>query len=287
MKFSLIVATKDRVSELWKLFDSLANQQHKIFEVILVDQNLDDRLTEVVEVYKERFDLLHVREEISGLSRSRNIGRQYITGDIVAFPDDDSVYPENILCDIAQGLTSTPSWDGIVTSIRALDDDGYAFDTCGGTGTSADIDHQLAYNVGVSHSMFFRASIVHKLGFDEKMGVGSGTSWGAGEDTDFLFRVLDNGFQMRYESDLFVRHPRPLSDPSLRRRLKRGMSYGMGNGYFLAKHRQPLGLVTPQTIGHPFLRLAASAFWKRSPSLGAYYFTKGIGTYLGYRAGMR
>lgn len=285
MKFSLIVATKNRVDELRSLFESLSNQEHQDFEVILVDQNLDGRLNTIVDAYKGQLQIDHIIQKKPGLSRARNVGRRRINGDVVCFPDDDSVYPPEILAQVKRHLKRNQQLDGVVASIRAIDDDGYAFATCGGTGKSATIDHQLAYNVGVSHSMFFRAPVVRNLDFDELMGVGAGTPWGSGEDTDYLFRVLDHGYRVDYEAELFVRHPRPLEDPSLRRRLKRGFSYGRGNGFFLAKHRQPIGLFTPQPIGHPFLRLAISSFLRLSPSLGAYYLTKGIGTYLGYRSG--
>lgn len=287
MKLSLIVATKGRVEELCRLFDSLTRQEHEDFEVILVDQNLDGRLNTLVDGYLKRLQINHLLQEKPGLSRARNVGRKYINGDIVCFPDDDSVYPPNVLHQVNETLTLHQESDGIVVSIRAIDDDDYAFDTCGGTGKSAEIDHQLAYNVGVSHSMFFRREIADVLDFDEQMGAGAGTSWGSGEDTDYLFRVLAHGYRICYEADFFVRHPRPLADPSLSRRLRRGLSYGLGNGYFLAKHQQPLSLFKPQPVGHPFLRLALTAFRQRAFSLGAYYLTKGVGTYIGHRTGRR
>ena len=42
MRFSLIVPTLNRVKELERLFQSLASQDYPNFEVILVDQNLDN-----------------------------------------------------------------------------------------------------------------------------------------------------------------------------------------------------------------------------------------------------
>ena len=46
---SMIVATLNRVDELERLLDSLDSQTYKDFEVIVVDQNPDDRLRPVLE----------------------------------------------------------------------------------------------------------------------------------------------------------------------------------------------------------------------------------------------
>ena len=44
MKLSLILATYGRAAEIERLFDSLAQQSCRDFEVLVVDQNQDERL---------------------------------------------------------------------------------------------------------------------------------------------------------------------------------------------------------------------------------------------------
>jgi hypothetical protein len=46
--FALILATVGRTVELNRLFDTLAAQSYRDFEVIVVDQNRDDRLLPVL-----------------------------------------------------------------------------------------------------------------------------------------------------------------------------------------------------------------------------------------------
>ena len=47
-EFALILATVGRTVELNRLFDTLAAQSYRDFEVIVVDQNRDDRLIPVL-----------------------------------------------------------------------------------------------------------------------------------------------------------------------------------------------------------------------------------------------
>ena len=96
MKFSLIVCTLGRYEELDQLFESLRKQTYSDFEVILVDQNDKDYLNEIINEYSNEFDIRHIFSE-KGLSRARNIGLKYVSGQIVAFPDDDCWYPIDLL----------------------------------------------------------------------------------------------------------------------------------------------------------------------------------------------
>jgi glycosyltransferase involved in cell wall biosynthesis len=88
MKVSLILATVNRVNELEIFLKSLSNQTYQKFELILVDQNMDARLNEIVNKYRSTCKIKHIQAE-RGLSKARNVGFHHITGDIVAFPDDD------------------------------------------------------------------------------------------------------------------------------------------------------------------------------------------------------
>ena len=58
---SLIVATRWRTEELKRLLDSLLVQTYQVFEVIIVDQNEDDRLVSLVLQFAGRLTIRHVR----------------------------------------------------------------------------------------------------------------------------------------------------------------------------------------------------------------------------------
>ena len=65
--------------------------------------------------------------------------------------------------------------------------------------------------------------------FDESLGVGSGTRFASGEDTDYVFRLLERGLKGRFDRRLTVYHPRRdmLSGGA---NAARAYSYGAGWG---------------------------------------------------------
>ena len=70
---SLIVATRGRTEELKRLLDSLLVQTYQVFEVIIVDQNEDDRLVSLVLQFAGRLTIRHVRSGIYGKSAANNV----------------------------------------------------------------------------------------------------------------------------------------------------------------------------------------------------------------------
>ena len=90
-RFSLIVATKNRTDDLLTLLGSLRSQLMQSFEILIVDQNPDDRLIPVLSQFAD-LPIRHLHSK-PGLSRARNVALPLCTGDIIAFPDDDCWYP--------------------------------------------------------------------------------------------------------------------------------------------------------------------------------------------------
>ncbi len=77
---SLILATFGRSEELAIVLDSLAAQTDKGFEVIVVDQNPDDRLVPVLAVPRG-LTIRHQRQQEPNLSLARNTGGDYLRCD--------------------------------------------------------------------------------------------------------------------------------------------------------------------------------------------------------------
>lgn len=93
------------------------------------------------------------------------------------------------------------------------------------------VDERRALWTAVSFAMFFRREAIALVGgFDETLGVGAGTPWGAGEETDFVIRLIKSGARIWYNPEITVVHMQSVETP------KRTISYGMGGGRVLALH---------------------------------------------------
>jgi GT2 family glycosyltransferase len=92
----------------------------------------------------------------------------------------------------------------------------------------------------MSSAIFLRRELIAAVGpFDEALGVGSGTSWPAAEETDYLLRAVARGARIWYDPRLAVHHPGSTDQPQ-QKILDRGHRYGRAMGYVLAKHRRSM-----------------------------------------------
>src|SRR5262249_52262076 len=120
LSFDLVVATVGRVAELGLLLDSLEAQTYQRFRVLVVDQNDDRRLADVLAA-RRHLDVMHLRS-VPGLSRARNRALSVVEAAVVAFPDDDCIYPADLLERVARRLSREPELAGVTG--RAVDSDG-------------------------------------------------------------------------------------------------------------------------------------------------------------------
>src|ERR1700678_3775791 len=119
----LVVAPRWRTRELKRLLESLLAQTYKTFEVIVADQNEDDRLAPLLQDYCERLTIKHVRSATLGHSAGSNAGLRMCSGDIGGFPDDDCWYDPDLLRRVVDMLESHPEWRGIPGSKASRETD--------------------------------------------------------------------------------------------------------------------------------------------------------------------
>ena len=239
MKFSLIMATLGRTVEIERLFHSLAAQTHKDFELIVVDQNPDDRVRKIVRRFEQVFSIVYLQSE-KGLSKARNVGLRSVSGAMVAFPDDDCWYAPGTLAHVALALEKDPALGGLTGC--SVDENGIP-----SQGRWAKepirIDRFNVWTSATSYTIFLRTAAVRAVGrFDEQLGVGSGSKWGAGEEVNFLLGTIEKGFSVQYDPTLRIKHPNPIvafDDKAW----ARGKLYNRGFGRVLALHRYPLYFV--------------------------------------------
>lgn len=235
---SLVVCTLQRPDFLQRLFVSLSEQTYRRFEVILIVQGDPSSTLKVADAWRGVLDLTVVTSEI-GLSRGRNAGLSHVRGDIVGFPDDDCRYDRDFLSILTSAFARLPEASALTG--RTVDQNGS--DSLGRyLGYDAAITRDNIWLAGNSNSMFFRAEVVRRVGgFDETLGVGSGTIFQSGEETDFLLRALNLGVTGYFLREIVVRHDQiDTRDPDIVRRAQR---YAPGFGRVLRQHQFGLGVL--------------------------------------------
>lgn len=227
--FALIVCTVNRVKPLAALLNSLTEQVYKNFEVVIVDQNTDDRIFPIVSEFSRRLNVKYLSSD-RGLSHGRNVGLAACSGDAFALVDDDSLYDPNTLLLAANALKYAD------VAIGSLQDLSLWFSAPGVVQRKR--LRESVYSVfrgAPSATLFFKIGVWEKVGaFDEQLGAGAKTPYGSGEETDFLIRTLRAGFVVCRCPEINVWHPLPSFDlPGANAKAR---SYGRGRYRVIRNH---------------------------------------------------
>jgi glycosyltransferase involved in cell wall biosynthesis len=273
VRFSLVMATIGRTEEVAAFMTSLQRQSMMDFELIVVDQNDDDRLLDICRRFQAVFPVRREKSAVKRLSHARNVGIQFCTGEIVAFPDDDCVYPDGLLLSVHEAFLTDPDLDVLT---------GIAQSPSGGLGSArwnksaGDIRMDTVWTSVIAFNLFIRASLLRELrGFDEDLGVGA--PFGSCEETDLVIRAMLSGARAVYDPAKAVIHPDKSLTPVA---IARAFDYGAGMGYVLRKHHikpsiymaffvRPLGGVI---LNLAKLRISAAKYYWNSLRGRAYGF---------------
>lgn len=245
---SLVLCTYRRQRELGPLLDSLLAQHFRDFEVLVVDQNEDERLLPLLDSARERgLRLTHLRLAYPNLSAARNLGLRHAHGRWVGFPDDDCWYEPALLQQMVAHFSHSPACDVVLARWAEFTE-------------PAALPHRLSWSrsrrfrdrLAASFMLFFDRQVVEQLGgFDPRLGVGQ---WfGAGEETELMLRLLRAGKRAEFCPSAIVHHP--LKPPSAmtpdHRQAIRARERGTGALY--AIHRLPWHVCWRGLLG-PWLR---------------------------------
>lgn len=277
MKFSLVLATINRASELERFLASLNAQTYRDFELIIVDQNSDNRLLSILQNYETLFPIKHLHSE-KGLSRARNVGLEHISGDVICFPDDDCWYPAHLFEQLAALFQDNPSYDGVTgICIDELERPSVTnWDSSSGTVTKFNVWRRCT-----SITIFIKTECLGEASrFDESLGVGAGTPWSAAEDDDFLLSAIEQGLNIYYTPKIQVGHPAVIHQYNAD--AAKIYSYGGGMGRVLRKHKYPLWFVAYSLLrpfGGMLISILAGNFSKANHHKAAL-----IGRFKGWQA---
>lgn len=249
---SLVVGTVNRTAELDRLLSSLDQQTYKGFEVLVVDQNLDDRVSIVLRKHKG-LQISHLRSP-RGLSKARNVGLAAASGTICAVPDDDCWYPPGLLESVNSWFMEHCEFGVLVTSRR---------DECGElqgpprrSRHACECGRQNIWYDLTSWNAFWRRSVADDIGgFDERIGVGAETKFQAAEEMDYFLHAIDFGHRIWFEPSMSVIHP------SIRERVfSQTYPYALGTGYVLRKHKYSIYLIAKDFVARSLFGSVVSLF---------------------------
>jgi len=224
MLISVLICTFNRCDSLGNTLDSLLNQECDSafgYEVIVIDNNSQDRTKEVVENYIAKFGkkLRYIFEPAQGLSIARNRGIKEANGDIVAFTDDDVIADSKWLLNIARCFReykcdalggrilplfppNAPRWikknTDILNGPLVCNDRGEADLICDGNNDSMPF-------VGANIAFDKRCFDKHGL-FKTDLGVGAASKGLMGEETEYFSRLQKAGQKLYYCGKALVWH---------------------------------------------------------------------------------
>lgn len=236
----LVVPTVGRTAEVRRFLESVATQTWSgRARVILVDQNPDDRLSPIIDDFRGRVAVLHLRSEL-GVSRACNVGFRQSTAPVVGRADDDCWYPSDVLGRVLQSFERHTEWDALcgITCNERGQPTQLRWD-----GTAGIVTRRNIFRRALGATLFMRRALIETLGdWDESYGPrqhGDGTIWGGSEDGDYILRILERGFTLGYQPEIRVFHadfrPRVRDRGSMRK----AYFYGLEHTRLLKSHAFP------------------------------------------------
>jgi len=274
VSISLVVATVGRVHELDRMLTSMATQSWLNFELIIVDQNTDERVEQLLASKQLPIECIYVRSTL-GASKSRNIGINIARGDVIGFPDDDCWYPPDLLAQVMAWFDHNSQHDFLCC--RAQDENGNPV-----------ASRWPRYSIAITRASVLRACACSALfmrrhaaiqadGFDETMGPGPQTIVKSAEEIDFVLRMMERAKSGWFDKDLYIYHPhKEVGSVSS----ERAYIYGVGFGFLLRKHHYPVHI-----LGYHVVRPLAGmmrALFSASPQEMLFYWKSALGRLTGY-----
>ena len=211
MRFSLISPTFKRPDEVTEFLESLLDQDHQDFEVILGDGTPGDTLRPVLKRFEDnpRYPLRIVYEEYLPVSDARNVAAAVATGDYLIFFDSDCIIPPNYLKNIEKYLAEVPldafggpdmAHEDFTDLQKAISYSMTSLLTTGGIRgkkKSVSTYHPRGFNMGMRRKVF------------EK--VGGYSEFRCGEDIELSIRIIEAGYQVGLIPEAYVYHKRRTS----------------------------------------------------------------------------
>ena len=109
MNVSVIVVTRNRCNMLIRAIESILSNETKANELIIIDNNSEDKTEEKIKKYLKKHDnIKYYKEKKVGISYARNLGLKKANGEIIIYTDDDCVVAKNWIGNIKKSHLKYP-----------------------------------------------------------------------------------------------------------------------------------------------------------------------------------
>ncbi|HEX8972872.1 glycosyltransferase family 2 protein [Oryzihumus sp.] len=250
---TVVVATRDRTVSLERTLKSLERLRYQRFDVVVVDSAPStDETREALQTRSSPFALRYVRTSRPGLALAHNAALDLVTGEVVAFTDDDVEVDPWWLSAVAETFADADVTcvTGLILPAELETPAQLWVEQAGGFARGFDARRfSLAHpspdplfpftagRFGSGANMSFRTRWLRdRAGFDRA--TGAGTPARGGDDLAAFCRVVLDGGVLAYQPSAIVRHWHRRDYAGLRRQ---SLGYGIGLGAYLTATawRQP------------------------------------------------
>ena len=228
---SLVIATWGRADHLYRCLFSIAAEEGRDFEVVVVDQNADDRVEKVIGQFYSCFPLRHIRQAVPGASAARNFGTFHATGDWIGFPDDDCYFLPGTFNTLRRLIRQN---DADLITGMTVDDQGHS--VLRWPTVETQIDKRFIRSACAESTLYVRREVFWSVGgFDTLFGPGS--LFAADEGVDLVRRLRNSGCRVRMRFypalQFFHADARMNWDEA---RIQKAKSYAVARGACAARH---------------------------------------------------
>lgn len=264
MKFSLIAPTFGRPEEVMEFLESLLEQNHQDFEVLIGDGTPGDTLRPVINRFEnnDTYPLNIIYEEYLPVSDARNRAASEARGEYLIFLDSDCIIPTDYLNKVSKFLDETPldAFGGpdvahkeFSTLQKAISYSMTSMLTTGG------IRGQKKH-MGQFHPRGFNMGI-RKEAFDSVNGY---SEFRCGEDIELSIRLIKAGFKVGLIPEAFVYHKRRTS---IKQFFKQVFRFGAARINIWKRHPEELKLTHAFPFVFSVYTLLAVLLWPLNTGL--------------------
>jgi glycosyltransferase involved in cell wall biosynthesis len=231
---AVVVCSRDRPDQLRECLRALQSQDAD--DLLVIDSA---SVTSATDDVSRAAGVRCVRTDVPGLALARNLGVRATDADVIAFTDDDCRTAAGWAAAIRAQFDQRAGDESLGFVLGRVDPFGdgqpmsVVLDAFPRVFGSADDPSDIGHGANLSVS---RACWDALGGFDELLG--AGTRLRSGEDTDFLWRGLREGWVGRYEPRAVVGHDQWRDR---RAALLTSYGYGVGAGAVISKIRRLAG----------------------------------------------